>query len=83
MLGAFASARDVTKQLQAQREIAEQQAKDIERLDELKRFRRLIVGRELKMIELKKDLVVIADRVDVERSSTWREPPEGKREPPE
>jgi len=56
VLGAFATARDVTKQLQAQREIAEQQAKELERLAELERFQRLTVGRELKMIELKKEI---------------------------
>jgi PAS domain S-box-containing protein len=56
VLGAFASARDVTTQLQAQRELAEQQAKALERLAELERFQRLTVGREIKMIELKKEI---------------------------
>ena len=56
VLGVFAAARDVTKQMQAQREIAEQQAKEMERLAELEQFQRLAVGRELKMIELKKEI---------------------------
>ena len=56
MLGAFAAARDVAKQLQAQPEIAEQQAWELERLTELEEFRRLTVGRELKMMELKKEI---------------------------
>jgi len=56
ILGVFAAARDVTKQRQAQQEIAEQQAKALERLEELERFQRLTVGRELKMIELKKEI---------------------------
>jgi PAS domain S-box-containing protein len=56
VIGVFAAARDVTKQLQAQREIAEQQAKELDRLAELERFQRLTVGRELKMIELKKEI---------------------------
>ena len=50
MLGALAAARDVAKQLQAQPEIAEQQAWELERLTELEEFRRLTVGRELKMM---------------------------------
>jgi PAS domain S-box-containing protein len=49
VLGVFAAARDVTEQLQAQREGAE-------RLAELEQFQRLAVGRELKMIELKKEI---------------------------
>src|SRR5664280_3059669 len=49
VLGVFADARDVTEQLQAQNEGAE-------RLAELERFQRLTVGRELKMIELKKEI---------------------------
>jgi PAS domain S-box-containing protein len=56
VLGVFAAARDVTKQRQAQQEIAEQQAKALERLEELERFQRVTVGRELKMIELKKEI---------------------------
>jgi len=54
--GVLAAARDVTRQVQAQREIARQQAKELERLAELERFQRLTVGRELKMIELKKEI---------------------------
>jgi PAS domain S-box-containing protein len=49
VLGVFAAARDVTEQIQAQRQGAE-------RLAELERFQRLTVGRELKMIELKKEI---------------------------
>jgi len=56
VLGVFAAARDVTKQVQAQRELAHQQAQALERLAELERFQRLTVGRELKMIELKKEV---------------------------
>jgi PAS domain S-box-containing protein len=56
VLGVFAAARDVTKQVHAQKEIAERQAWDLERLAELERFQRLTVGRELKMIELKKEI---------------------------
>lgn len=56
VLGVFAAARDVTEQVLAQRQAAEQQAKEQARLEELERFQRLTVGRELKMIELKKEI---------------------------
>jgi PAS domain S-box-containing protein len=56
VLCVFAAARDVTKQVQAQREAAHVHAKELDRLAELERFQRLTVGRELKMIELKKHL---------------------------
>jgi PAS domain S-box-containing protein len=56
MLGVFAAARDVTDQMVAQREVAEQQSRAQARLEELERFQRLIVGRELKMIALKKEI---------------------------
>jgi hypothetical protein len=57
----FAAARDVTKQMQAQRETADQQAKALDRLADLEQFQRLTVGRELKMIELKKEIESLTD----------------------
>jgi hypothetical protein len=51
----FAAARDVSSQNQAHREVARQQATALTRLAELEQFHRLTVGRELKMIELKKE----------------------------
>jgi len=56
VLGVFAAARDVTAQKKAEAEVAEQRMKELERLSELERFQRLTVGRELKMIELKKEI---------------------------
>jgi PAS domain S-box-containing protein len=56
VLGAFAAARDVTKQMHAQRQNAEQQAREREQLVELQHFQRLTVGRELKMTEMKKEI---------------------------
>jgi len=55
VLGAFAAARDVTKQMRAQRENAEQQAREREQLVELQQFQFLTVGRELQMTEMKKE----------------------------
>jgi hypothetical protein len=55
VLGAFAAARDVTKKRQAQRENAQQQAKEREQLIELQQFQRLTVGPELKITELRKE----------------------------
>ncbi len=45
VLGVFAAARDVTAQRRAEAEVAEQRAKELERLAELERFQRLTVGR--------------------------------------
>jgi PAS domain S-box-containing protein len=56
VLGVFAAARDVTAQKKAEGEVAEQRTKELERLAELERFQKLTVGRELKMIELKKEI---------------------------
>jgi len=56
VLGVFAAARDVTNQNQAHTEIAQQQARELDRLAELEQFQKLTVGRELKMIELKKEI---------------------------
>ena len=55
-LGVVAAARDVTAQKQAEREVARQRARELDRLAELERFQKLTVGRELRMIELKKDI---------------------------
>ena len=56
VLGVFAAARDVTAQRKAETQVTEQRAKEMERLAELERFQKLTVGRELKMIELKKEI---------------------------
>jgi len=56
----------VTKQMQAQRESAVQQAKELDRLAELERFQRLTVGRELKMIELKKEIESLRTLVQID-----------------
>ncbi|MBI2973908.1 MAG: PAS domain S-box protein [Armatimonadetes bacterium] len=56
VLGVFAAARDITALKKAEAELAEQRARELERLAELERFQRLTVGRELKMIDLKKQV---------------------------
>ncbi|OAI51760.1 hypothetical protein AYO44_16900 [Planctomycetaceae bacterium SCGC AG-212-F19] len=59
VLGVFAAARDVTAQKKAEAELAVQRTKVMERLVELERFHKLTIGRELKMIELKKEIDVL------------------------
>jgi PAS domain S-box-containing protein len=56
VLGVFAAARDVTAQKRAEAELTDQRTKELDRLAELERFQKLTVGRELKMIELKKEI---------------------------
>jgi PAS domain S-box-containing protein len=63
VLGVFAAARDVTEQMQAQREV-------VERLDELEQFQRLTVGRELKMIELKEEIEYLKKSSHPERDES-------------
>jgi PAS domain S-box-containing protein len=48
--------RDTTAQAESRRELAAQQAREQTRLAELERFQRITVGRELRMIELKKEI---------------------------
>jgi PAS domain S-box-containing protein len=64
VLGVFAAARDVTAQKKAETELAEQRTRELERLAELERFQKLTVGRELKMIELKKELEELRSKAE-------------------
>ncbi len=63
VLGLFAAARDITAQRKAEAQVAEQRARELERLAELERFQKLTVGRELKMIELKKEIEELKKRL--------------------
>ncbi|MFA5891755.1 MAG: hypothetical protein WDA27_12515, partial [Actinomycetota bacterium] len=74
VLGVFAAARDVTAQKQAEAEIALQRGNELERLAELERFQKLTVGRELKMIELKKEIADLTASLSLARGSV---PPRG------
>jgi PAS domain S-box-containing protein len=56
VVGTSSIARDVTAQKRAESEVAKQRARELERLAELERFQKLTVGRELRMIELKKEI---------------------------
>jgi PAS domain S-box-containing protein len=70
VLGVFAAARDVTAQKEAEVKIAdqrareEQRARELDRLAELERFQKLTVGRELKMIALKKEIEELKREVE-------------------
>ena len=63
VLGVFAAARDVTAQKRAEAQVADQRAKELERLAELERFQQLTMGRELRMIELKQEIEGLKMRV--------------------
>lgn len=56
VLGVFAAARDITARKRAEEELAEQRRRELDRLAELEKFQKLTVGRELKMVELKKEI---------------------------
>jgi PAS domain S-box-containing protein len=56
ILGVFAAARDITERRKTEQELSEQRRKEQEKLVELERFQKLTVGRELKMIDLKKEI---------------------------
>jgi len=56
VIGVFAAARDVTARKRVEEELAEQRRRELDRLAELEKFQRLTVGRELKMVELKKEI---------------------------
>jgi PAS domain S-box-containing protein len=66
VLGVVIVARDVTAQKKLERDVAERE-KELERLVELERFRKLTVGRELKMIELKKENEELRGKLGIEK----------------
>ena len=70
VLGVFAAARDVTPLKKAELELADQRTRELERLAELERFQKLTVGRELKMIELKKEIDELKRRLTERTAST-------------
>jgi PAS domain S-box-containing protein len=72
VLGVFAAARDVTELKEAQAEIAHQTA-ELDRLAELERFQRLTVGRELKMIELKKEIEYLRKYAQADAGETRKD----------
>ena len=59
VLGVFAAARNMTKQMHANREAAEHRAGQQERLAELERFQRLVFGRQLTTVELRKEIELL------------------------
>jgi len=59
----------VTAQKRAEAEVADQRTTELERLAELERFQKLTVGRELKMIELKREIT------DLKRASVAKASP--------
>jgi PAS domain S-box-containing protein len=70
VLGVFAAARDVTARKKAEEELAEQRRRELDRLAELEKFQRLTVGRELKMVELKKEIEDLKREIeDLKRGS--------------
>lgn len=70
VLGVFAAARDVTKQMHAQRAYECQRAKEREKMVELEALQRLMVGRELKMAQLKREMAVLQEENERLRGRT-------------
>ncbi|MDI1354180.1 MAG: PAS domain S-box protein [bacterium] len=65
VLGVFAAARDVTAQKKlAEREVVERE-KEFMRIAELEKFQKLTVGREIKMIELKKEIEELKKHIGI------------------
>ncbi len=64
IIGVFAAARDITARKRYERELRERQERETERLLELEKFQRLTVGRELKMVELKKEVAALKREIE-------------------
>jgi len=72
VLGVFAAARDVTARRRVEEELARQRQIELDRLAELEKFQRLTVGRELKMVELKKEIAGL--KMEIEDLKRGRAP---------
>ncbi len=70
VIGVFAAARDVTARKRAEEELAEQRRRELDRLADLEKFQRLTVGRELKMVELKKEIEALRQKLETLRTNT-------------
>jgi hypothetical protein len=55
---------DITERKQMEKEAAERKV-ELMRLEELEKFRKLTVGRELKMIELKKEIEELKSKLQI------------------
>ena len=53
----------ITDQKNAEAEVAGQRTKEMERLSELEKFQKITVGRELKMVELKKEIADLKKKI--------------------
>jgi len=72
VLGVFAAARDVTARKRVEEELAEQRKRELDRLAELEKFQKLTVGRELKMVELKREINDLKiENEELKRKFNW------------
>ena len=60
----FAAARDVSRLMASQRETAEEHAAAMDLLAELEKFHRLVIVREVKMVELKRTIADLSRGFD-------------------
>jgi PAS domain S-box-containing protein len=67
IIGYLLIGTDNTARKKAEAEVADQRTKELERLAELERFQKLTVGRELKMIDLKREILELKRLVPVEQ----------------
>jgi len=66
IIGYLLIGTDNTARKKAEAEVADQRTKELERLAELERFQKLTIGRELKMIDLKREIQELKRQVPVE-----------------
>src|SRR5471030_698040 len=66
IIGYLLIGTDNTARKKAEAEVADQRAKELDRLAELERFQKLTIGRELKMIDLKREIRELKRLVPVE-----------------